>query len=125
MAKILIIEDDPVISRMYQRVLKLSSHVAEIAEDGEVGLEMVRAVTYDLIVLDIMMPKVNGLDVLKQLKAHQETALVPVVILTNSVSDKVIKAAMAMGAARYLLKSDHDPMEVVEIVEDVLRSKKS
>lgn len=108
--------------RMYEKVFQLANHQVTVASNGEDGISQAKSGGFAVILLDVMMPKMNGLDVLKQLKADHTTDTVPVIILTNSVSDKVIKAAMAMGATEYILKSDHDPMDVVKIVERVLGS---
>lgn len=109
--------------RMYEKVFQLANHEVAVASNGEDGISQAKEGSFAVILLDVMMPKMNGLDVLKQLKADGATNKVPVIILTNSVSDKVIKAAMEMGATEYILKSDHDPMEVVKIVERVLETK--
>ncbi len=124
MAKVLIIEDDPLMFRMYQKVFQLANHQVVVTTNGEDGISQAKEGDFTVILLDVMMPKMNGLDVLKQLKADHATEATPVIILTNSVSDKVIKAAMSMGATEYILKSDHDPMDVVKIVEQVLEKEK-
>lgn len=120
MAKLIIIEDDPLMSRMYQKALDLFHHDVTLATDGIIGLELISKTRFDAILLDVMMPKMNGLDVLKRLKEDNKTKDIPVIILTNSVSDKVIDAAMKMGAKKYIIKSDYDPEQVVKMIDEIV-----
>lgn len=125
MGNILLIEDDPLMCRMYERAFTLFDYRIESATDGEKGLERARQERPAVILLDVMMPKMNGLDVLKRLKEQTETKDIPVIILTNSVSDKVIEAAIHMGAVKYIVKSDYDPEQVVKMVGEVLEAKEA
>lgn len=120
MAKILFIEDDELNRRMYQKIFNFRGHDVDVAADGEEGLERARATRPTLILLDIMMPRLNGLDMLRQLKAVPELKDIPVVILTNLVGAADAEAAFAAGAVKYIGKSDYKPKEVAEIVEKIL-----
>ncbi|HEX3082181.1 MAG TPA: response regulator [Candidatus Saccharimonadia bacterium] len=120
MAKILIIEDDALLSRMYQIVFNASKFQVEVAANGEEGLEKSRDVKPDLILLDIMMPKLNGLEVLKRLKANPDTKDIPVVVLTNLAGSGDVEAALSLGAVRYIVKSENKPKQVDEIVRGIL-----
>lgn len=120
MAKILIIEDDSLLSRMYQIVFSTSNYEVTVAVNGEEGLEKARADKPNLILLDIMMPKLNGLEVLKLLKADPETKGIPVVVLTNLAGSGDVEAALALGAVRYIVKSENKPKQVDEIVRGIL-----
>jgi DNA-binding response OmpR family regulator len=104
--RILIVDDDPLISRMYQNKMQLDGHVAEIAINGEEALMAVRKQKPDLILLDVMMPKLNGVETLKILKGEEITKNIPVIILTN-LGDKPedIDKAKTLGALDYLVKS--------------------
>jgi len=122
-AKILIVEDDPGMSRMYERAFQMAGHEVQMAVDGEEGLAKVKEGAPELILLDIMMPKVNGMEVLSNLKAHSQTADIPVVMLTNISSGTLGAAQEAVAkkwAVRYIVKSDHSPKEVVSMAEEVL-----
>lgn len=121
MAKILFIEDDELNRRMYQKIFNFRGHDVDVAADGEEGLERARATRPTLILLDIMMPRLNGLDMLRQLKAVPELKDIPVVILTNLVGAADAEAAFAAGAVKYIGKSDYKPKEVAEIVEKILK----
>lgn len=118
--KILIAEDDPTIARLYEKLFTFEDYEVEIAGDGEAALESAHAATPTLIMLDIMMPRLNGLAALEQLKADPKLKDVPVVILTNLASQQDADSAIAKGAIRYLIKSEHDPSEVVALVKEVL-----
>ena len=120
MAKILIVEDDALMSRMYQKAFSFEKYEVEMAADGEEGLEKVRPFKPTLILLDVMMPKKNGLEVLEELKANEGLKAIPVVMLTNLAGTADAETAMAKGAVKYIVKSEHDPKEVVDIVKEIL-----
>jgi len=104
---ILLIDDDPLIIRMYQKKLSADGYKVNTAFNGEEGLVEVRKEKPNLILLDVMMPKMNGVEVLKALKKDPESKGIPVVILTNLGDDnKDIQAAKDLGALDYLVKSD-------------------
>jgi CheY-like chemotaxis protein len=120
MAKILIIEDDELIRRMYQQIFSFRGHEVTVAANGEEGIEQARTQKPTLILLDIMMPKLNGLDMLKQIKAMPELAKIPVIVLTNLMGAADAEAALSAGAVKYIIKSDYVPKEVEEVVEGIL-----
>ena len=120
MAKILIIEDDPLMSRMYQKIFSFEGYEVDIANNGTDGLEKVRSQKPDLVLLDIMMPKMNGLEVLSKLKSDPETKSLPVVILTNLAGEKDAETAMSKGAVKYIVKSEYEPKQVANMVKEVL-----
>lgn len=120
MANILFIEDDELNRRMYQKIFSFRGHHIDVAADGEEGLAQARDTKPTLILLDIMMPRLNGLDMLRQLKTLPELKEIPVVILTNLIGSADAKAAFAAGAVKYISKSDYKPKEVAEIVEKIL-----
>lgn len=120
MANILIIEDDELIRRMYQQIFSFHGHNITLASNGEEGIEQARANKPTLILLDIMMPKLNGLDMLKQIKALPELEKIPVIILTNLMGAADAETALSAGAIKYIIKSDYTPKEVVDMVEGIL-----
>ena len=120
MAKILIIEDDQLMIRLYQKVFKFEKYDVAVASNGKDGLEKVDSFKPTLILLDIMMPKMNGLEVLTKLKANPETKKIPVVVLTNLAGTQDAETAMAKGAVKYIVKSEHEPKEVTKIVKGIL-----
>ena len=120
MAKILIVEDDPLMSRMYQKIFTFERYDVVLAADGEEGMTKVKEESPDLILLDVMMPKLNGLEVLDRLKADPTTKSIPVIMLTNLAGEKDAETALIKGAARYIVKSDHPPKEVSDMVREIL-----
>lgn len=120
MAKILIVEDDPLMMRMYQKIFLFEKYEVDAASNGEEALEKVRANRPTLILLDIMMPKLNGLQVLDKLKSDPDTKAIPVVMLTNLSSDKDAENAMLKGAIKYIVKSQYEPKTIVNMVKEIL-----
>lgn len=120
MSKILIVEDDPLMSRMYQKIFAFEKYEVEMAGDGEEGLEKAKNTKPTIMLLDIMMPKLNGLQVLEKLKADPDTKSIPVIMLTNLAGQQDAEAAMAKGAVKYIIKSEHEPKEVVNMVKEIL-----
>jgi CheY-like chemotaxis protein len=120
MATLLIVEDDVLLSRLYQKVFTSEGYQVEMAPDGEAGMVAAKKVKPTLILLDIMMPKLNGLEVLTRLKADPETKNIPVIVLTNLADDKYAEEALQQGAVRYIVKSEHKPKQVEEIVRGII-----
>ncbi|MDB5183133.1 MAG: phoP [Candidatus Saccharibacteria bacterium] len=120
MAKVLIIEDDPLMSRMYQKIFTFEKYDVEMAGDGEEGLAKAGTVQPTIILCDVMMPKMNGLQVLEKLKADPATKAIPVVMLTNLAGQQDAETALAKGAVKYIIKSEHDPKEVADMVKEIM-----
>lgn len=120
MAKILIVEDDSLMLRMYQKIFTLEKYEVEVATNGEEGIEKTKATNPTLILLDVMMPKMNGLQALEKLKANPDTAKIPVVMLTNLAGQQDAEEALLKGAVKYIVKSEHDPKEIVAMVKEIL-----
>jgi putative two-component system response regulator len=121
MAKILIVEDDPLMLRMYQKIFTLENYEVDTAINGEEAITKAWAVPAPtLILLDIMMPKMNGLEVLERLKADPDKKLIPVIMLTNLAGQQDAEEALLKGAVKYIIKSEHEPKEIVDMVKEVL-----
>jgi len=118
--KILLIEDDEQIRNMYQVAFEAQGFSCQTAEDGTKGLEMVKNDKPDLVLLDIMMPNVDGMTVLTELKKDPELSMIPVIMLSNLSVQEGIDNAMALGAKDYINKSMVKPREVVEKVKTIL-----
>lgn len=118
--KILIIEDDPLMIRLYQRVFTFEGYKVEIAGNGEEGLEKVKSFMPTLILLDVMMPKMNGLQVLEKLKANDDLKKIPVIMLTNLAGTQDAETAIAKGAVKYIVKSEFEPKDVVKMVKEII-----
>jgi CheY-like chemotaxis protein len=120
MSKVLIVEDDPLISRMYQKIFTFEKFEVDVAANGEEALSKVSSFAPGLILLDVMMPKMNGLQVLEKLKEDSQTKNIPVVMLTNLAGQQDAETAIAKGAVKYIIKSEYEPKQVVEMVKEVL-----
>ena len=120
MAKILIIEDDPLMLRMYQKIFKFEGYDVFIATNGEEGITAAKNNKPTLILLDIMMPKMNGLEVLDKLKENPDTKKIPTVMLTNLAGSHDAEKALTAGAVKYIVKSEYDPKQVTNMVKEIL-----
>lgn len=121
MAKILLVDDDPLLVRMYQTKFELDGNVVEYASNGEECLTKAKSFGPDLILLDIMMPVMDGLTALSKLKKDSSTKNIPVIMLTNvSVSDTDTAKGLEIGAVAYLVKASYTPKEVVQKVKEIL-----
>ena len=120
MARILIIEDDPLMLRMYEKVFKYEGFEVVLVNNGKEGVGLAKTSNPSLVVLDLMMPEMDGLQVLELLKKDETTKHIPVVILTNLVNDSVLNTAMSLGAKGYLVKSEISNEKIVEEVKKYL-----
>ena len=123
--KILIIEDDSFLLTMYATKFELENFQVLVAEDGEKGLKLAQKESPILILLDILLPKMNGFEVLKALKADPQTKDIKVVLLTNLSQRAEIDQGLAAGAEGYLIKAHYMPSEVVEKVKKILNQDSS
>lgn len=119
MSTVLIIEDDLFISDLYKRTLSQGGFNVLTALDGEQGVEL-SLQKPDIVLLDIMMPKMHGIDVLKKLKENPVTQNIPVVLLTNLGNERIIKEAFKLGAKGYFLKLKISPYELVDEVKQFI-----
>jgi len=120
MTKIAIIEDDPTINQMYRMKFEATGFDVQLASDGELGVELVKAFQPDLILLDLQMPKKNGYETLKEIRAHEWGKTVPVIILTNLGEEEAPKQLRDLTIESYIVKADLTPSQVVERVKDTL-----
>lgn len=118
--KILVVEDDNVLRDVLLQKLMKSGYDAVGAEDGLVAMEKITEYKPDLILLDILMPKKDGLEVLEDLHANEVLKNIPVIIISNSGQPVEIVRARELGARAFLIKAVFEPSEVLEKVERVL-----
>ncbi|MDX1607608.1 MAG: response regulator [Candidatus Spechtbacterales bacterium] len=118
--KIILVEDDPFLSEIYITKFEEAGYVVEVADDGEEGLEKIKSGKPDIILLDIILPKLTGLEIMEALQKDGTLENTPVIVLSNLGSDEDVKKAMDMGARGYLVKSQYTPSEVVARVEDMI-----
>lgn len=123
MAKVMLVEDDGILAEMYQAKFELEGHEVALAMNGEECLKLLDSYIPELILLDILMPKVNGFHVLKEIKKRPNLRQIPVILLTNlgeAEVDMNQELARALGVSDYLIKSHHTPDEVVAKAAKVL-----
>lgn len=120
MTKILLVEDDPLIYRMYQKLFTLEGYETETANNGQEGLDKLKEFTPDIIMLDIMMPTMDGVTMLNHLKENPETADIPVVILTNVADQRIANQTFEKGAVLSIVKSETEPEQVITWIKSVL-----
>lgn len=123
MPKILLIEDDPTLIDMYQLKFTEEKMNLVVTEKGGEGLELAKKDKFDLILLDIMLPEIDGFAILKELKTNAKTKNVPVILLTNLAQETDKEKGLQMGAVDYLVKANHTPTEVVDKVKKILHTK--
>ena len=112
--KILIVEDEEVLSKVLREKFENEGFETEIATDGEMVMDMVKKTKPDLVLLDLLLPKKLGLEVLKEMKLDAEVKDVKVLVLSNLDDDQDIKTALSLGAVDYFVKTQHPLKEIVE-----------
>lgn len=122
--KILIADDDVTLMDMYKLRLEAEDYEVVTAADGEEAIAEIRKEKPDLVLLDIMMPKINGLDVLAELKKDPQFKSMPVIMLTALIQDVTKVKSLMTGADDYLMKSEVMPGEVIKKVNQVLEASK-
>lgn len=125
MNHVLVVEDEDFLVRALKDNLTSEGYSVAVATDGEQVFDELKKKTPSLILLDLLLPKKNGFDVLKEIRQSPEWQLIPVVILSNLGEDSEIKRALELGANDYFVKSQHPIQEVIEKVREYLEGKGS
>ena len=123
MTTIFLVEDDTVVVQVYRAKLMREGFGVEVAEDGLKAVKLLAAMRPDVVVLDLMMPKFNGVDVLKYIRSNSALKDIPVIILSNAHMTRLAQEAAAIGAERALLKSSCTPGKLIEVINDLLSGK--
>jgi DNA-binding response OmpR family regulator len=118
--KILFIEDESALQKTFGDILTKEGHEMISALDGEEGLRLAKSKKPDLILLDLVLPKVHGFEVLEELKSDAETKDIPIIVLTNLESMEDVDKAIELGAKTYLVKAQYKLEEVLEKVKKAL-----
>lgn len=114
MYTILVIEDDSFLMDSYKLKLQQANYDILTAKDGETGLKLAQEQKVDLIILDLILPKLSGIDVLKQLKAGEKTKQIPVIVASNIDQKDMIAQAKQLGAIDYFIKSNISINELID-----------
>ncbi|MBL7053271.1 MAG: response regulator [Candidatus Portnoybacteria bacterium] len=120
MKKILIIEDDPFLSEMYAAKFTESGFEIEVAFDGSVGLAKIENFNPDLVLLDIVLPKMDGFEILKKIKENEKLKKIPIILLTNLGQKSEVEKGLSLGADEYIIKAHFTPTAVVTRVKEIL-----
>jgi DNA-binding response OmpR family regulator len=121
---ILLIEDEEVLANMYETKFTKEGFNIRKALNGETGLKMAQERIPDLILLDIIMPKLDGFSVLRKLKGDERLKTIPVVLLTNLGQDEDVKKGNELGVIGYLVKANTTPAQVVDKVKEIFKQLK-
>jgi DNA-binding response OmpR family regulator len=119
--KILLAEDDLQLIDMYRRKFEMEGFEVQFAEDGQQALDILDKWKPDVALIDIMMPKVNGLDVLKHIKENKDYKDVLTIMLTNLGNESTAEEIYKLGATEYIVKADMTPLEVSEKVKQLIK----
>src|SRR5437660_6930474 len=122
MPKIVVVEDQQVLATVYRNKFVAEGYQVEVASDGETGLALINTTKPDLVVLDLMLPKLNGIEVLKSLRANPLFQTLPVIIFSNASLPGMVEEAWKAGATMVLSKSSHSPKQIVESVRAALKT---
>ena len=120
MKKILIIEDDQIVANIYRAKFSTEGYEVETAGDGESGLELINSFRPHVIILDLMLPKVPGLDLLKKVRARNDLQQLPIIVLSNTYLSNMVQEAWKAGATKCLSKANCTPKQVIEVVRGVM-----
>jgi CheY-like chemotaxis protein len=120
MSKILIIEDEDIMRDLLQKKLSQEGYEISVARNGEEGLKMMKEVVPDLVLLDIVMPKMGGFEVMTEMQKDDALKNIPVIVVSNSGQPVEIDKAQELGAKDWLIKTQFDPQEVIEKVKKQL-----
>jgi DNA-binding response OmpR family regulator len=120
MKKILIIEDEEIILNLLQKKLEKEGYEVYIAKDGKEGVKKTIEIIPDLILLDIVMPKMDGFGVMEEKNKHKELKSIPVIVVSNSGQPVELDRAKKLGAKDWLIKTEFDPQEVIKKVKKII-----
>lgn len=121
MDKLILAEDDMLLRELYSTVLQKSGFTVIAAEDGEAAITAAQSnLDAKLLLLDIMLPKIHGIEVLKQLKSAPLTQHLPIVLLTNLTEESIVQEAMRLGANGFLIKVKFTPQQLVDKIKEIL-----
>lgn len=123
--KVLLVEDEEFIRDLFKRQLDLSGFTTDAFSTGNDGIAALDKNAYDLVLLDIMLPDINGLQILQTIRSKPETKNVAVVLLTNLGQDAVIKQGFELGADGYLVKAAYTPDQIVQEVKNIMQKKQN
>src|SRR5262245_44185341 len=122
MKKVLIVEDDQIVANIYRNKFAVDGFQVEVALDGHAGLELVRQFRPDAIILDLMLPRMSGVDFMKHVRAQPDFHSVPIIVFSNTYLTNMVQEAWKAGATKCLSKANCTPRQVIEVVRGTIGS---
>jgi DNA-binding response OmpR family regulator len=122
MNNLLIIEDDPIVANIYRNKLTIEGYKVELAHDGETGLKLIQSSRPNAVLLDLMMPRLTGVEVLRAMRALPDSRTIPVIVFSNTYLTNMVQEAWKAGATKCLSKANSSPKQVIEAVRSVLQA---
>jgi len=124
MAKVLLVEDDEILHNMYKKKFEYEGFTVASAFDGSDGVKMAASDKPDVILMDIIMPKMDGFVAVKKIKKNSAISNIPIVMLTNLGQEEDVNKGRELGADDYFIKANHTPAEIVKKIRDLLALRK-
>lgn len=124
MAKVLLVEDDEILHNMYKKKFEYEGFTVASAFDGSDGVKKAESEMPDVILMDIIMPKMDGFVAVKKIKKNEKTNNIPIVMLTNLGQEEDVNKGRELGADDYFIKANHTPAEIVKKIRDLLALRK-
>lgn len=121
--KVIIVEDEPVFRLIYKGVLENAGYTVLEAEDGVKGLEMIKKERPDIILLDLILPRMGGYEVLEKLREDNSLSAIPVIILSVLGGEENVEKAMELGVVHYRVKGDSSPTNILNTIQTLLEKK--
>src|SRR5258708_33472925 len=120
MKKLLLIEDDQIVANIYRNKFTIEGFQVEIALDGQVGFDLVRSFKPDVILLDLLLPKMTGVELMKKIRAEPEFETLPIIVFSNTYLTNLVQDAWKAGATKCISKSHCTPKQVIDIIKGTL-----
>src|SRR3989442_7851889 len=120
MKKILIVEDDQIVANIYRNKFSLEGFEVEVANNGLTGLDLAQTFQPDAVILDLMLPKMTGVDFMKKIRAQEGFQKLPVIVFSNTYLTNMVQEAWKAGATKCLSKANCTPKQVIEVVRGQL-----
>src|SRR5437763_8666019 len=118
--KILIVEDDQIVANIYRNKFSVEGYQVEVALDGQSGMEMLNSFRPDAVVLDLMLPKMTGVELMKQIRAQSDFEKLPVIVFSNTYLTNMVQEAWKAGATKCLSKANCTPKQVIDALRSTL-----
>src|ERR1043165_808026 len=118
MKKILIIEDDQIVANIYRNKFSIEGYTVEIAHDGHAGLETIKSFRPDAVILDLMLPKITGVELMKKVRAETDFQKLPIIVFSNTYLTNMVQEAWKAGATKCLSKANCTPKQLIDVVRN-------